>query len=103
MLVLTPSAVAVVNNLTAASGRPKEAGLRISSDTTPQEGGLRVEVATHPAEQDQVHTETGARIFLDPDAESYLADKVLDASMDNTGGAHFVLGAQGADDDSSLG
>ena len=35
MLVLTPTAVAVVNNLTSAADRPEGAGLRISSDTAP--------------------------------------------------------------------
>ena len=99
MLVLTPTAVAVVNTLTALPGRPEGAGLRISSDTAPPEGGLQVEITPGPAEHDQVHTEAGVRVFLDPDAASYLDDKVLDATVDDQGGAHFMLGAHSPDSD----
>lgn len=94
MLVLTPAAVAVVNSLTTAPGRPEGAGLRISSDVSPPASGLHVEIADRPAERDEVVSETGSRIFLDPDAASYLADKVLDAEVDEDGGAHFTLGTQ---------
>jgi Fe-S cluster assembly iron-binding protein IscA len=94
MLVLTPTAVAVVNDLTTAEGRPDGAGLRISSDTAPTQGGLQVEITSGPAERDQVLAESGARVFLDPDAASYLEDKVLDANIDDQGAARFTLAAQ---------
>jgi Fe-S cluster assembly iron-binding protein IscA len=99
MLVLTQTAVAVVNNLTSAVGT-EGAGLRISSGTTtPPGGGLQVEITPGPAEQDQVLSERGARVFLDPDAASYLDDKVLDANVDDQGGPHFMLSGQGPDGD----
>jgi Fe-S cluster assembly iron-binding protein IscA len=100
MLVLTPTAVAVVNNLTTAAGQSEAAGLRISADNAAQEGGLQVEIAPGPAEHDQVIAGTGARVFLDPDAATYLEDKVLDANIDEQGGAHFMLGSQHPNSDS---
>lgn len=97
MLVLTPTAVAVVNTLTTAEGRPDGTGLRISADTAPPEGGLQVEVTAGPADDDQVLAEAGVRVFLDPDAAVYLDDKVLDAKVDGQGGAQFTLGEQNPD------
>jgi Fe-S cluster assembly iron-binding protein IscA len=94
MLVLTQTAVAVVNTLTTADGQPEGTGLRISADTAPPEGGLQVQVAPGPAEDDQVLADAGVRVFLDPDAATYLDDKVLDAKVDGHGGAQFTLGAQ---------
>jgi Fe-S cluster assembly iron-binding protein IscA len=101
MLVLTPTAVAVVNTLTTGEGRPNGAGLRISSDTAPPEGGLQVDVTPGPAEHDQILAGSGARVFLDPHAASYLDDKVLDANIDDQGGAHFMLGAQNPNSDTT--
>ncbi|TCO45363.1 Fe-S cluster assembly protein HesB [Actinocrispum wychmicini] len=98
MLALTPAAVAVVNSIISAPGLPSGAGLRISSDTD-AEDRLVIEVTSTPAEDDQVLDETGARVFLAPDAASYLADKVLDASVDDQGGAQFLLGAKSPNGD----
>jgi Fe-S cluster assembly iron-binding protein IscA len=94
MLVLTPTAVAVVNTLTTADGQPASTGLRISADAAPPEGGLQVEIAPGPAQNDQVLADVGVRVYLDPDAATYLEDKVLDAKVDGQGGAQFTLGAQ---------
>ncbi|MCE7007026.1 iron-sulfur cluster biosynthesis protein [Kibdelosporangium philippinense] len=94
MLVLTPAAVAVVNDLTTALGRPEGAGLRISPDTAAPEGGLQVEITSRPAEHDQVLDTPSARVFVDPHAASYLDDKVLDANVDDRGAAYFMLGTQ---------
>lgn len=98
MLVLTPTAVAVVNSLTAGLP-PDSAGLRISSDTAAPDPGLQVEIAAAPAADDQLLAGAGARVFLDPDAASILDDKVLDAKVDDQGEAHFLLGSQGQDSD----
>jgi Fe-S cluster assembly iron-binding protein IscA len=97
MLVLTRTAVAVVNTLTTAEGQPEGTGLRISADTAPAGGGLQVQVTSGPAEDDQVLAEEGVRVFLDPDAATYLDDKVLDAKVDGQGGAQFTLGEQNTD------
>jgi Fe-S cluster assembly iron-binding protein IscA len=56
------------------------------------EGGLQVELTPGPGERDLVLAESGARVFLDPHTTSFLDDKVLDAEVDDQGGAHFMLG-----------
>lgn len=98
MLTLTPTAVAVVNRITTAPGVPDGSGLRISADSVP-EGQLLIEVASTPAEGDEVIVETGARVFLAEDTTSFLDDKVLDAAVDDQGGAQFVLAAQSTNGD----
>ncbi|HEX3647326.1 MAG TPA: iron-sulfur cluster biosynthesis protein [Pseudonocardiaceae bacterium] len=95
MLALTPAAVEVVSTITAASGLPDTAGLRIASTgEDPQSGGLELEIVPGPVEQDEVVAETGARIFLEPGAAAYLTDKVLDGQMDDQGRARFAVGPQ---------
>lgn len=95
MLTLTPAAVEVVNTITAASGLPDTAGLRIATTgEDPQSGGLELEIVPGPVERDEVVAETGARIFLEPVAAEYLADKVLDGQMDEQGRARFAVGPQ---------
>lgn len=99
MLALTPAAVEVVNTLTAASGLPDSAGLRIAATgEDPQSGGLELELVPEPIERDEVlAAEPGARIFLEPNAAAYLSDKVLDGQMDDQGRARFAVGPQGND------
>ncbi|WP_028849415.1 hypothetical protein [Thermocrispum municipale] len=98
MLVLTPTAVAVVNNLTSAVGE-ENAGLRISSHPDAPAPGLHVEIASQPEVDDQLLDSAGARVFLDPQAALMLDDKVLDATVDEQGQASFVLGTQATDTD----
>lgn len=96
MLALTPAAVEVVNTITAASGMPDTAGLRIASTgEDPQSGGLELEIVAAPVERDEVVAETGARIFLEAGAADFLSDKVLDGQMDDQGRARFAVGPQG--------
>jgi Fe-S cluster assembly iron-binding protein IscA len=100
MLVLTPAAVEVVNAITTVEGWPDGSGLRIATAAeASQEGGLLVEVVRGPAEHDQVLAATGARVFLEPEAASYLDDKVLNAEVDEQGGATFTLLSQSSNHD----
>lgn len=95
MLVLTPAAVTVVNELTEGHEKTQEAGLRISTTEEPAaEGGLQVEVAPSPTPGDQVLGASGARVFLEDAAASYLNDMVLDAEVDEAGSAHFRMSPQ---------
>ncbi|HEX3791047.1 MAG TPA: iron-sulfur cluster biosynthesis protein [Pseudonocardiaceae bacterium] len=95
MLALTPAAVEVVSTITAASGMPESAGLRIASSGETQEASaLELELVSGPAERDEVVAETGARIFLEPQAAMYLSDKVLDGDLDEQGRARFALSPQ---------
>jgi Fe-S cluster assembly iron-binding protein IscA len=47
-----------------------------------------------PGDRDQVLTQGGARIFLEPEAAAYLTDKVLDGDMDDEGRVRLNLGQQ---------
>lgn len=96
MLALTPAAVEVVATLTSATDAPDTAGLRIANnDATAEAGTLRVELVAGPAESDQVVAEgTGARVYLEPTAADFLADKVLDGELDDQGRARFAVSPQ---------
>ena len=43
---------------------------------------FQLSVVPVPAEDDEVIEEQGARVFLEPDAASFLDDKVLDARLE---------------------
>ena len=92
MLALTPAAAEVVNTITSASGMPATGGLRIAAAAdAPQANALELELVSAPAQRDQVVDDTGARVFLEPQAAAYLADKVLDGGLDQQGRASFTV------------
>ncbi len=89
MLTLTDNAVLVIRDLTAQQEVPDGAGLRIATDA--DAGALTLSLAESPAQGDQVVDNSGARIFLDPDAAQLLDDKALDAAVDAQGAVRFGL------------
>jgi Fe-S cluster assembly iron-binding protein IscA len=96
MLVLTQAAAEVVTSVTSAPQVSDAAGLRISSsEAAPEDpGALQVEAVSGPGPEDQVLEAAGARVFVAPQAASYLDDKVLDAQVDGAGNVRFSLGVQ---------
>lgn len=95
MLVLTPSAVEVVTAMAQASGEADTAGLRIANTaTTPDVEALEVAFVSSPADDDQVVTQDGARVFLESGAAAYLNDKVLAGEFDGDGNVRFGLSSQ---------
>ncbi|MEV0727656.1 MULTISPECIES: adhesin [Polymorphospora] len=94
MLTLTDNAVTVIRDLTTQQEVPEGAGLRIATDTSA--GALTLGLADQPAQGDQVVDDSGARIFLDPEAAQILDDKALDASVDAQGGVQFGITEQQA-------
>jgi iron-sulfur cluster assembly protein len=100
MLVLTEAAAEVVKSVTATTQAPAEAGLRIASRSPEPESpaALEVTATTGPKADDQViEAAGGARVYLEPNAATYLDDKVLDARVDEEGNAHFSLIMQASD------
>ncbi|MCU1644156.1 MAG: hypothetical protein JWN03_4431 [Nocardia sp.] len=95
MLTLTPTAIEVVRTITHAEGMPEDAGLRIF--TADGSTTLQLAVAAVPAEQDQVLTAEGSRLFLDQQAAAFLNDKVLDTGQDPNGEGGFVISQQNQD------
>ena len=80
MLAISESAAEAIQTIVASSPEiPADAGLRIVARSEGDEEKLEVTIAAIPAEDDQVVEEHGAHVFLDPEAASYLEDKVLDA------------------------
>jgi Fe-S cluster assembly iron-binding protein IscA len=96
MLVLTEAAAEVVKSVTSNPQAPDGGGLRIASAVPePRDpSALQLTAAPGPWENDQVVEAAGARVFLEPQAAAYLADKVLDAQLDEQGTAQFSLGRQ---------
>lgn len=90
MLVLTPAAVEVVKAVTGAPNAPEAAGLRIAS-TAEDQNALQLSAAEAPGEGDQVVEGEGARVFLEPKIAEFLADKTLDARVNEDGSAQFVV------------
>ncbi|MGV9837253.1 hypothetical protein ACWDUL_24105 [Nocardia niigatensis] len=92
MLMLTPTAVEAVRDITSGDGAPQDAGLRIS---TPDDAeSFQLAVADGPSQDDEVLSAEGARIFMDPKSAAFFDDKILDAGLDTNGNATFVVGPQ---------
>jgi iron-sulfur cluster assembly protein len=92
MLTLTPVAAAEIRNIVDQPEVPDGGGLRIAHDSTA--GSLTLSLAAVPAEDDRVLDESGARVFLDPEAAAILDDKTLDVTSDNGGQLQFAIAPQ---------
>jgi len=90
MLTLTDNASTAVKDLTGRAVGTETGGLRISS---PEAGSSNLSVAVAPAPEpaDDVVENAGARVFLDANASAVVADKVLDAQLDDRGAVRFAL------------
>jgi iron-sulfur cluster assembly protein len=99
MLVLTEAAAEVVKAITSTPQASESAGLRIASAVAEPRspGDLQLAAADGPSGNDQVIDASGAHIYLQPQAATYLDDKVLDAQVDQEGNPQFSLGAQSPD------
>lgn len=82
MLALTDSAVEAVKQIVSMNDGAESAGLRMVAEPTGAEPRFELSVAELPAEDDAVIDEQGARVFLEPQAASYLDDKVLDVRVE---------------------
>jgi Fe-S cluster assembly iron-binding protein IscA len=86
LLTLTDSAVEAVKGIVSASEEASEtSGLRMVAEQSGMRTSVQLSVVPLPAEDDEVIEEQGARVFLEPEAASLLDDKVLDASVAQSG------------------
>lgn len=92
MLAMTDAAAEAITALTDQDGQGS-AGLRFVMNTEDESGAqLTLSIAPQPESDDQVvAAETGARIFLDPQAAVLLDDKVLDVQPDEQGEVSFSV------------
>jgi iron-sulfur cluster assembly protein len=82
VLAITENAAEAIQTIVTSSPKaPEEAGLRIAASPGEEER-LELTIAAIPAEDDEVVEGHGAQVFLDPQAASYLDDKVLDAHVE---------------------
>jgi iron-sulfur cluster assembly protein len=83
MLAITEDAAAAIKGIVGAPGVPEGAGLRITSEQHAEgespRTDLRLSVVTEPEEGDEVLADE--RIFVAPDAATFLDDKLLDADI----------------------
>ena len=93
MLTLTENASSIVKDITHQPGLPETAGLRISTEES-VDPTFAVSAAEAPEPGDQTIEQDGATVYLDPDADAMLDDKVLDAAVDPQGKVEFALGIQ---------
>jgi Fe-S cluster assembly iron-binding protein IscA len=89
MLTLTETASTLIRNLADQSVDAEDAGLRISADA--EVTTLTADLAPAPEPTDAVIVSDGARVFLEENAAEALADKVLDARLEDDGAVRFAI------------
>jgi iron-sulfur cluster assembly protein len=101
MLIVTENAGQAIESIVANAEMPDGSGLRIDASDEPpatldRSGvALQLQVASQPAEQDQVVSEGGAKVFIAPRAARMLDDKVLDVRVgEDENRIQFVIGPQ---------
>ena len=101
MLVVTANAGQAIESIVANAEMPDGSGIRIDAPdeppTTLDRSGvaLQLQVASQPADQDQVVSEGGAKVFIAPSAAAILDDKVLDVQVsEDQQRVQFVIGPQ---------
>ena len=81
MLTLTPTAAEVVRTLVDQSS-PDSGGLRIAASEDGLEGvALELSLVGEPEALDETIEQSGATVYLDPEAAELLDDKLLDAQV----------------------
>ena len=93
MLTLTDNASMIVKTIADQPESPAT-GLRITSESE-QDLAFAISTASGPEADDQVVEQNGAMVYLDTSSADQLDDKVLDASVDDSGNVQFALGVQG--------
>jgi len=93
MLTLTENAVTAIRALTSQPEQAPDTGLRIMGQG---QGAppFQLALAEEPSEGDQVIEAGGARVYVSVDAAGALADKALDAQVDDQGGVAFTVSPQ---------
>lgn len=90
MLALTDNVTEIVKKLSEEV--PEISALRIATEADGQ--SLSVSPAAQAEQDDQTIEQDGATIYVDSPASDFLADKVLDGSVDADGNIQFALAQQ---------
>lgn len=89
-LSITPSALAVMRQVTAHPRLEPTSGLRIAMGAEP-DLPMQVAIADGPDAEDSVVTHDGARLILGPGAEEQVEGRKLDAVNQSDGRVKFIL------------
>jgi iron-sulfur cluster assembly protein len=90
MLTLTDNAASIVKGLADRVTGTEEGGLRIATEKT-DPTNFEVTMTPAPQDDDLVVENDGAHVFLEANAASVLADKQLDAVIDDAGAVRFSI------------
>jgi Fe-S cluster assembly iron-binding protein IscA len=93
MLTLTDNAASIVKGLADRVTGTEEGGLRIATQET-DPTNYEVTMAPTPQTNDLVVENDGAHVFLESNAATALADKQLDATIDDAGAVRFSIAAR---------
>jgi len=86
VLLLTHDAAAVIRSLVEQAEVSDQGGLRITAQPLgDRQAALELSVAEEPDALDEVVEQGGAHVFLEPVVAQALADKVLDAALEDDG------------------
>jgi len=104
MLTLTPAAAQAVQALVANTQTDDDTGgLRIAAQEAPDaQPGIRLALVDGPEPADAEIEASGAHVFLEPAVSEVLADKVLDARVDD-GRVQFTVLSRSEEDPLSQG
>jgi len=94
VLTLTDRAAETIRALTTQPGYPADTGLRMSLQGG-DDGKLALSLEA-PQPDDAVIEESGARVFVGPDAVGVVEGSELDAQIDEQGQPTFMLSERGA-------
>ncbi|MBO0829556.1 MAG: Fe-S cluster assembly protein HesB [Streptosporangiales bacterium] len=89
MLALTDNAVSVIRDLAATTQTPDTTGVRIAVAQDQEQLSLALTPAA--SDGDQVVEDQGARVYLEQEAASMLADRTLDAAVEQDGSVQFFV------------
>jgi Fe-S cluster assembly iron-binding protein IscA len=90
MLTISENAVTVVKDLADRMTGSIDGGLRIATDAS-DASNFDVTMIPTPEAGDHVVENNGAHVFLEQKASDVLADKELDAAVDDEGAVRFSI------------
>jgi len=93
MLTLTDNAASIVKGLADRITGTEEGGLRIATQEA-DPTNFEVTMTPTPQTDDTVVENDGAHVFLEANAANVLADKQLDATIDDEGAVRFSIDAR---------
>jgi iron-sulfur cluster assembly protein len=90
VITVSANAAAAIRQIVTQPGIPTGSGLRITSDEKRNAFHMSVSPSPHPGDT-VLETVDDAPLFLSAEAGELLADKVIDAEVNDAGQLRFIL------------